>query len=110
MTANTSTPDSDRPIAIRAARFLDVTTGRYEPNQVVIIEGDRVKAIGTSVPPDARVIDLGDETERGGKIVFGLARETDDKIGAKRKIGPRRLEAHSGCRPADTGAGGRSLF
>jgi imidazolonepropionase-like amidohydrolase len=68
MAANISTPDSGRLIAIRAARFLDVTTGRYEPNQVLIIEGDRVKAIGNSAPPDAHVIDLGDRVVLPGLI------------------------------------------
>ena len=68
MAANLSAPDSGRPIAIRAARFLDVTTGRYELNQVLLIEGDRVKAIGTSAPPDAHVIDLGDRVVLPGLI------------------------------------------
>ena len=68
MVANLSAPDSDRPIAIRAARFLDVTTGRYELNQVLLIEGDRVKAIGTSAPPNAHVIDLGDRVVLPGLI------------------------------------------
>jgi imidazolonepropionase-like amidohydrolase len=68
MAANTSSPESGRLIALRAARFLDVTTGRYEQNQVLVIEGDRVKSIGTSAPPDARVIDLGDRVLLPGLI------------------------------------------
>jgi imidazolonepropionase-like amidohydrolase len=68
MAADLSTPDPGRPIAIRAARFLDLTAGRYVPNQVLIIEGDRVKAIGDSAPPDARLIDLGDRVVLPGLI------------------------------------------
>ncbi len=48
-------------VAIKAARLLDVKTGRYVANPVVVVSGGRVQSIGTSssVPAGARVIDLG---------------------------------------------------
>lgn len=68
MTSNTTPSSSDRTIAIRAARVLDVHSGRYETKQVLVVEGGQVTAIGNSVPPDARVIDLGDRVVLPGLI------------------------------------------
>jgi imidazolonepropionase-like amidohydrolase len=49
-------------VAIRAARLLDVKSGRYFENPAVVVRGDRIENVGTSVPAGARVIDLGDRT------------------------------------------------
>jgi imidazolonepropionase-like amidohydrolase len=56
--------------AIRAARLLDVKTGALVNNAVVLIEGDRISAVGSglSIPAGARVIDLGDVTLLPGLI------------------------------------------
>jgi imidazolonepropionase-like amidohydrolase len=58
----------DGLIAVKAARLLDVRTGAYVSNAVVVVRGDRVESVGTSVPPGATVIDLGDRTLLPGLI------------------------------------------
>ena len=47
-------------IAVRAARLLDVKSGRYVARPVIVISGDRIESVGDRVPPDVRTIDLGD--------------------------------------------------
>jgi imidazolonepropionase-like amidohydrolase len=50
------------PIALRAARLLDVAAGRYLERPVVVVRGDRIESVGTdpaAVPPGVRLIDLG---------------------------------------------------
>ncbi len=56
------------PIAVRAARLLDVQSGAIRSGQVVVIRGDRIESVGTAVPADASVIDLGDVTLLPGLI------------------------------------------
>src|SRR6266545_8293216 len=59
----------DEPaIAIKAARLLDVRTGRYVDRPVVLVRGGLVEGVGSSVPAGARVIDLGDRTLLPGLI------------------------------------------
>jgi imidazolonepropionase-like amidohydrolase len=53
-------PPARTPVAVRAARLLDVRSGRYVEHPVVVVVGDRIDSVGTSVPPGATVIDLGD--------------------------------------------------
>jgi imidazolonepropionase-like amidohydrolase len=53
-------PPAPAPIAIRAARLLDVRSGRYVDRPVVVVVGDRIDSVGTSVPAGATVVDLGD--------------------------------------------------
>jgi imidazolonepropionase-like amidohydrolase len=50
-----------KPLAIKAGRLLDVKTGEVLRNAVILIEGDRVKAVGlnVAVPAGAETIDLG---------------------------------------------------
>lgn len=48
--------------AVRAARMLDVETGRLVSPAVVVIEGERIVRVGGSVPEGSEVIDLGDLT------------------------------------------------
>ncbi|HVI73186.1 MAG TPA: hypothetical protein VM656_17090, partial [Pyrinomonadaceae bacterium] len=53
----------DAPTLLRAARMLDVRSGRIINNASVLIEGDRIRAINPATPPaNARVVDLGDVT------------------------------------------------
>src|SRR5947209_3119646 len=63
-------PGAARPVAIRAARLLDVRSGEIINNAVIVVEGDRVKAVGrnVAVPPGARILDLGDVTLLPGLI------------------------------------------
>jgi imidazolonepropionase-like amidohydrolase len=56
------------PIAVRAARMLDVRSGRMVPGAVVVVRGGRIESVGAAVPPGARVIDLGDRTLLPGLI------------------------------------------
>jgi len=58
------------PIVLHAARLLDVGSGKLlEPGEV-LVEGERIKAVGTRVdhPQGARVMDLGDVTLMPGLI------------------------------------------
>jgi imidazolonepropionase-like amidohydrolase len=57
-------------VVVRAARMLDVKAGKIVSNAVVVIEGERISAVGTGsiVPQGAEVIDLGDATLMPGLI------------------------------------------
>ena len=63
-------PVNARPIVLHAARLFDVETGRIVTPGEVLVEGDRIGAVGSSVehPPGAQVIDLGDTTLMPGLI------------------------------------------
>ena len=50
-------------LVIRAARMLDVSSGRMLGNASVVVQGDRITAVNPASPPaNARTIDLGDVT------------------------------------------------
>ncbi len=57
-------------VAIKAGRVLDVRTGRMIDNALIIIEGDRIKAISpdATIPTGAEVVDLKDKTLLPGLI------------------------------------------
>ena len=61
-------------VAVKAGRVLDVRTGKYAENQIIWIEGGRIKEMGSAsdmqakLPKDARVIDLSQETVLPGLI------------------------------------------
>jgi imidazolonepropionase-like amidohydrolase len=59
-----------QPIVLHAARMLDVASGKIVSPGEVLIEGDRITAVGASVthPAGAKVIDLGDVTLMPGLI------------------------------------------
>jgi imidazolonepropionase-like amidohydrolase len=62
--------DPTPPIAIRAARLID---GRHESpvtDAVIVVEGEKITAVGSrlSIPPGAKVLDLGDATLLPGLI------------------------------------------
>ena len=67
---------SPRVTVIRAARMLDVVSGRVVPNAVVVIKGDRIESVpppalttgGSAAAPGATMIDLGDVTLLPGLI------------------------------------------
>jgi imidazolonepropionase-like amidohydrolase len=61
---------STAPIVLHAARLLQIGTGNLLQPGEVLIEGDRIRAVGTSVdhPQSARVIDLGNTTLLPGLI------------------------------------------
>ena len=65
--ASSQAADSLTPpkhVAIRAAHLLDVGTGKVVDDPVVLIEGDRITAVGPrlAVPAGFKVIDLGPAT------------------------------------------------
>ncbi|MGP0018460.1 MAG: amidohydrolase family protein [Candidatus Sulfotelmatobacter sp.] len=57
-------------IVLHAARLLDVKTGRILKPGEILVEGDRIAEVGTSVkhPAGAEIIDLGDRTLLPGLI------------------------------------------
>ena len=58
-----------QPTVIRAARMLDLTSGRMLANAVVVVHGDRISAVNpASPPPGGRTVDLGDVTLLPGFI------------------------------------------
>jgi imidazolonepropionase-like amidohydrolase len=63
-----SNPNKAR--VVRAARLLDVRTGAFIENPVIVIENERITAVGPSlpVPEGAEVIDLGGATLLPGLI------------------------------------------
>ena len=58
------------PIVLHAARLLQVDTGTLLAPGEILVEGDRIRAVGSSVahPQGAKVIDLGDATLLPGLI------------------------------------------
>jgi imidazolonepropionase-like amidohydrolase len=58
------------PIVLHAARLLQVDTGSVLQPGEILVEGERIKAVGTAVehPQGATVIDLGDTTLLPGLI------------------------------------------
>ncbi len=63
-------PRSERVVAIRAGRLLDVTSGVVVENATIVVRGDRIEAVGRDVrvPAGAHVIDLSDQTVMPGFI------------------------------------------
>jgi imidazolonepropionase-like amidohydrolase len=57
-----------QPTALRAARMLDVTSGRVVANATVVVDGDRIVSVGGPIPAGATVVDLGDVTLLPGFI------------------------------------------
>ena len=65
---NRATPLPARYVLVKAGRFLDVRNGRALENQAILIENDRIRAVGSiedisrTAPKDAHVIDLSKAT------------------------------------------------
>src|SRR3712207_5532432 len=58
------TPTPQQLIAIRAGRLIDTETGRESRNQIILVEGRKIKSVGANVqvPAGARVVDLSGST------------------------------------------------
>src|SRR5579859_681353 len=60
--ASTSAPT----VAVKAGRLLDVRSGNYLQDQIILIQGDRIKSMGPSaqvqIPAGAKLIDLSNRT------------------------------------------------
>ena len=72
---------SSQPVAIRAGRLFDSKSGRILENQIVLVDGEKISAVGPAdqvqIPAGAQVIDLGKATVLPGLIdghthVFGF--------------------------------------
>ncbi len=70
LTSIAFTQQPSTPIVLHAARLLEVDTGTILTPGEILVEGDRIRAVGTSVdhPQAAKVIDLGDTTLLPGLI------------------------------------------
>jgi imidazolonepropionase-like amidohydrolase len=79
-------PQAPKRIAIRAARMLDVKSGNVITDAVVLIENNRITAVGSKlpIPKDAEVIDLGGATILPGLIDSHthLLQNYDGKLGS----------------------------
>lgn len=62
--------DSGPVTAIKAGRLINPETGTASANQVILIEGERIKAVGANlaIPADATVIDLSKLTVLPGLV------------------------------------------
>jgi imidazolonepropionase-like amidohydrolase len=61
---------SQRVVILHSARLLDVESGLMLTPGEILVRGDRIAEVGTSVkrPPGAEVIDLGDRTLLPGLV------------------------------------------
>jgi imidazolonepropionase-like amidohydrolase len=68
--AATQTVQPKALTVVRAASLLDVRNSAVIPNPVIIVDGERIQAVGSnlSIPPGASVINLGDRTILPGLI------------------------------------------
>jgi len=59
-----------RPIVLKAAHLFDAVSGKLTDHGVIVVSGSRIQALGSDakIPPDARVIDLGEATLLPGFI------------------------------------------
>ncbi|HEY0703499.1 MAG TPA: amidohydrolase family protein [Candidatus Acidoferrales bacterium] len=69
-----SQPAAPTETAIRAGKILDVKTGNYSQDQIIWIEGDRIKAVGSAaemtakLPAGTKIVDLSNFTVLPGLI------------------------------------------
>ncbi len=63
-------PPVHRPVVLHAARLLEIDTGHLLAPGEILVDGERIAAVGASVqhPPGAEVVDLGDATLLPGLI------------------------------------------
>ena len=68
--AQNEAPERAKVVAIRADRMIDVISGKIVQHAVVIVDGEKIRAVGPdlSIPAGARVLNLGDVTLLPGLI------------------------------------------
>jgi imidazolonepropionase-like amidohydrolase len=90
--AQESKAQTEGSVAIRAGRVLDVRTGNYASDQIIWIEGEKIRAIGKAadikkqLPAGARNIDLSSLT-----VLPGLIDAHTHLTGSPQTLGPARL-------------------
>ena len=64
------TPATPAVTVIRAGRLFDPDAGRMLTNQVIVVEGTRIREVGAAaqIPAGAQVIDLSNMTVMGGLV------------------------------------------
>jgi len=64
MAAQNPQPGASRVIAIKAGKLVDLEKGTTAENQIILVRGRKIEAVGTNVqiPADAQVIDLSKST------------------------------------------------
>ena len=73
-----------QPIVLKAAYLFDSKSGNLTNGGAVLVEGDKIKALGSqAVPANAKVIDLGDATLLPGFIDAGEAALTVEAASAE---------------------------
>src|SRR5450631_919791 len=84
-----SAPQAAPVVLIKAGRLIDVNTGQLLRDQAILVEGERIKevgsaaAVGSHAPAGVRVIDLGEATALPGLIdvhVHLLQNWKDDSV------------------------------
>ena len=101
-----SKPAVSKLTAVRAARLLDPKSGVYVQNPVIVIEGERIVSLGTKVPANATIIDLGSATLLPGLIdchTHLMSRESGGEYGYQlalltKSIAYRALEGAADAR------------
>lgn len=72
LTRLTVAQQSVQHVAVHAGNVLDVKSGKLLPNQVIVVEGERIVSVGpaaaSKVPADAKRIDLPNATILPGLI------------------------------------------
>ena len=70
LTSTTFAQQPSTPLVLHAARLLEVDTGAILHPGEILVQGDRIRTVGTSVdhPQGAKIIDLGDTTLLPGLI------------------------------------------
>ncbi len=63
-----STIEFGPPVVLRAARMLDVRTGRISTDALVVVQDGKIVQVGGAAPAGAEVVDLGDVTLMPGLI------------------------------------------
>jgi len=68
--ATTTQRTASHPIVLHAARLIEVDTGRILTPGEILVEGERIVAVGSAVqhPAGAEIVDLGDRTLLPGLI------------------------------------------
>jgi imidazolonepropionase-like amidohydrolase len=110
MVMSASAGAADHAIVLHAARLLEIESGRMLSPGEVLVEGERITAVGTAVahPSGAEVIDLGDATLMPGLIdvhVHLFLHPGDEDLQTVQESVPQRTLLAAAAAKADLMAG-----